>query len=175
MFYHTLDGEFNNAWRFANGKVIKEVTQVVGTDLDLNMKARKKVATDVTCVYTTYEVWSQNCTDYYTNGEYDATACGEWYSDGTNTDVECHSSGDTVGNTGGNTGVDPNGGYTGGGGTGGNNNSGGGVTTNQVRVEILIPLLKATLEQMGISTDGIIFRYGEPCRSYARVYNGAIE
>jgi len=112
VYYHTLDGNFNNAWKFANGKVIKEVTQLIGTDLNLDMRVKKKAATE-TCIYTTYEVWSQNCTDYSSNGEYDAVACGEWYYDGTTTEIECFPSGDTGG------------GGSGGGDNGGNAGNGG--------------------------------------------------
>ena len=42
VLYHTLDGKFNNGWKFANGKVIKEVTQNAGTDLNLEMGVKKK-------------------------------------------------------------------------------------------------------------------------------------
>jgi len=93
VFYHTLDGKFINAWKFADGKVIKEVTQVLGADLDLNMGAKKKVASDY-CIYTTYGIWSINCTYWtFNNSEYNFTTCGSWYYDYTITVTSCYDDG----------------------------------------------------------------------------------
>jgi len=83
VFYHTLDGKFNNAWRFANGKVIKKVTQNSGKDLNLNMGTKKKVTAETVCTDYYYEVYSADCMDWTVNGEYTTTTCADgFYFDG---------------------------------------------------------------------------------------------
>lgn len=89
IFYHTLEGKFTNGWRFANGKVIKSITPIEGDGMDLQLKARsaqKSLKREYGCTDYYYQVWSQDCMDWYTQDEnggiYNGTTCGPWYEDG---------------------------------------------------------------------------------------------
>ena len=97
VFYHTLDGKFNNGWKFENGKVTMQVTQYSDTGLNLNMGMRKKSKADY-CIDTNYFTYSQNCTDWYSNSEYITSTCGDWYLSSSYTITECYNDGNSSGN-----------------------------------------------------------------------------
>jgi len=141
VFYHTLNGKFNNAWRFENGKVTKEVTQQLSTDLNLDMGVRKKVASDY-CIYTTYEIWSQNCMNYYSNSEYNFSYCTEWYYDYSITTQECYYDNNGSGGSGGD----------GGGGGGGD----GGYVPGNIPPQTSSPKLTNTLLGILVNVTGYI-------------------
>jgi len=88
IFYHTLDGVFTNGWRIANGKVVKTISSTTGGDIGVQLKTPgvQKASAGYECNYYFYELWSQDCTDWYRVSEssvyYTNTTCGDWYPDG---------------------------------------------------------------------------------------------
>jgi len=89
IFFHTLDGVFTNGWRIENGKVLKSITPKEGGNIDIELKApgAQKVSADYECQDYGYEIWTQDCTDWYYYSEhtpltYNGTTCGNWYFDG---------------------------------------------------------------------------------------------
>jgi len=100
VFYHTLDGKFNNGWKFANGKVIKKVTQTSNDDIDIDMGAKKKAASNFICTTETWIVWYQTCTTVIYSSESFYIDCGEYYYGYSFTTTNCVDDG-TGENTGG--------------------------------------------------------------------------
>ena len=83
VYFHTTDGEFMNAWRLKDGKVVGRVTEKTKGS---GVAASQSCTT--TLIYTTYE----QCMDWYNLGEvtsYNGTTCEVWteYS-GTYTECE---------------------------------------------------------------------------------------
>ena len=69
VFYHTLDGKFNNGWKFENGKVTMSATQVDENGVDISMGAKRKVSSGTICTTLTYEIWTARCQYSYTISE----------------------------------------------------------------------------------------------------------
>jgi len=69
VFYHTLDGKFNNGWKFENGKVTMSATQVDENGVDISMGAKRKVSSGTICTTLTYEIWTARCQYTYTISE----------------------------------------------------------------------------------------------------------
>jgi len=69
VFYHTLDGKFNNGWKLENGKVTMSVTQVDEDGVDISMGARRKVTSGTICTTLSIPVWSADCQYAYVNSE----------------------------------------------------------------------------------------------------------
>jgi len=99
VFYHTLEGKFINAWKFENGKVIKKVTQTSNDDIDIDMGAKKKAASNFICTTETWVVWHQTCTTVIYSSESFYIDCGDWYYGYSFTTTNCVDDGE--GNTGG--------------------------------------------------------------------------
>jgi len=129
VYYHTIDGRFNNGWKFENGKVIKRVTQVDENGIDISMGVRRKVSSQIVCNTYQQEIYSQNCNNGYTTYEYQGTQnysfwsnCSSWYFDGYQYFTECYDDGTGGGGGGG------DGGQGGGGGGGGDSGAGSGTS-----------------------------------------------
>jgi len=61
VFYHTLDGKFNNGWKFENGKVTMSATQVDENGVDISMGAKRKVSSGTICTTLTLDFWEEYC------------------------------------------------------------------------------------------------------------------
>ena len=120
VFYHTLDGKFNNGWKFENGKVTMSATQVDENGVDISMGAKRKVASGTICTTLTQEIWSQHCGYSYTYIEHNGVPtnfsnislnCGSWDYQGNMYLVVCYDDGLSVGNDPNNGAGSNNGGY----------------------------------------------------------------
>jgi len=70
VFYHTIDGRFNNGWKFENGKVTMSVSQVDENGIDISMGARRKVTAATICTtIPSSAIWYSNCQYTYTISE----------------------------------------------------------------------------------------------------------
>ena len=156
IFYHTLEGKFTNGWRFANGEVIKSITprEDSGIDLQLKTPSAQKASASSDCIDYYYEIWSQNCTDWYTRYEgyssYNGTSCGSWYQDGYQyAYTECYYSG-------GGGGSDAGGGSSGTSGSGSPSSSMTAIAANILLdsegIDLFNKALDKLLEQCGYST-----------------------
>lgn len=65
IFYHTLEGDLANGWKFANGKPTKTVKQKSGGGIGIGLKS----ASSYECEYVYVELWSRDCTNWYTQTE----------------------------------------------------------------------------------------------------------
>ncbi|PWV46212.1 hypothetical protein [Chitinophaga sp. S165] len=74
ILFHTWDEHFIIGWRYQNGRPVSGIYpttfQVSGRIVDNN-----NVAADESCRTYVLDQWCQDCTDYYTNGEYTHTVC----------------------------------------------------------------------------------------------------
>ncbi|MTK52892.1 hypothetical protein [Paludibacter sp.] len=117
VFYHTLDGHFNNGWKFENGKVTMRVTQVDENGIDISMGMRNKVSAATICSTLTFQLWSQLCYYTYTNSESQGaqnvspSTCS-WSYEGNQYLTVCYDDGGSSGG-----GQSTGGGYTGGSGS----------------------------------------------------------
>jgi len=180
VFYHTLEGKFINAWKFENGKVIKKVTQTSNDDIDIDMGAKKKAASNFICTTETWVVWHQTCTTVIYSSESFYIDCGDWYYGYSFTTTNCVDDGE--GNTGGGgPGTDCEGVVGGsayydncqecvGGSTGKTE-----CTEQQRQIQLLIPSLKSSLTAMGINVSDVVFKYTDNCWANAQCKDGAIE
>jgi hypothetical protein len=115
VLYHTLDGNFNNGWKFENGNVTRRVTQVDENGIDISVGMKNKVSRSGTiCSTLTYELWCQLCYYTYTNSESQGvqnvtpSTCS-WSYEGNQYLVVCYDSGESSDG-----GQGSGGGYTGG-------------------------------------------------------------
>lgn len=74
ILFHTWDDRFICGWRYNNGKVAGKIAWV---------PSGRQVTTEATCQTYSIVQWCQDCTDYYTNGEYTHTVCQEPFNCGT--------------------------------------------------------------------------------------------
>jgi len=90
IFYHTLEGDFANGWKFSDGKVTKKVEQKAGKGFNSNLESP-------TCYAFYLESWYQNCTNWYTQYEsgdvYTGTSCGVPYVEFQYLYTECEGGG----------------------------------------------------------------------------------
>ena len=68
IFYHDLSGNFANGWNYANGKIVGKCSQIGINQYPLVLKS-------AVCMAVTVTLYSQFCTDWYTNGWYNYTTC----------------------------------------------------------------------------------------------------
>lgn len=108
VYYHTIDGRFNNGWKFANGKVIKRVAQVDENGINISMGVRSKVTSATVCNTTQQEIWTMNCSSWATTYEYQGvyqpytyfSDCGDWSFEGYQYTTECYDDGTGGGGSG---------------------------------------------------------------------------
>lgn len=104
VFYHTLDGKFNNGWKFENGKITMSATQVDENGVDISMGAKRKVSSGTICTTLTYEIWTARCQYTYTISETQGIqnltigTCGSYDYQGNQYLVTCYDDGNSVGN-----------------------------------------------------------------------------
>jgi len=123
VFYHTLDGKFNNGWKFENGKVTMSATQVDENGVDISMGARRKASSGTICTTLTLDFWTQFCMNQYMFTEHNGVQnspntpstlnCGSWDQQASMYLVVCYDDGLSVGNnTPPSSGTSNNGSYT---------------------------------------------------------------
>lgn len=68
IFYHDFAGNFVNGWRYSEGKIVRKCSQKGGPKFSPVLKKAD-------CTAVTVTLYSQFCTDWYTNGQYNYTTC----------------------------------------------------------------------------------------------------
>lgn len=89
ILYHSIDGKFENGWKFENGTVAKKVEQ----KKDKGGKSVEQISSTCTDFYM--DNWYMDCTDWYTEregpDEYTGTSCGSPYVEQQYLYTECYS------------------------------------------------------------------------------------